>query len=67
MQGKITKVLNMKPAETLSMIEEAAGTKTYDVKKTMALQTIDKKNAKLHIVDANGLGGSNPNRFNFLP
>ena len=26
MQGKITKVLNMKPIEILSMIEEAAGT-----------------------------------------
>ena len=41
----------MKPAETLSMIEEAAGTKTYDVKKTMALQTIDKKNAKLNEIE----------------
>ena len=47
MQGKITKVLNMKPIEILSMIEEAAGTKTYDMKKANALSTIDKKNSKL--------------------
>ena len=37
----------MKPIETLSMIEETAGTKTYDMKKANALQTIDKKNSKL--------------------
>lgn len=47
MQGKITKVLNMKPIEILSMIEEAAGTKTYDIKKANSLLTIDKKNSKL--------------------
>ena len=51
MQGKITKVLNMKPIEILSMIEEAAGTKTYDVKKANALQTIDKKNSKLNEIE----------------
>ena len=51
MQGKITKVLNMKPIETLSMIEEAAGTKTYDIKKANALQTIDKKNSKLNEIE----------------
>jgi chromosome segregation ATPase len=32
-QGRITKVLNMKPQETLSMIEEAAGTRMYETKK----------------------------------
>lgn len=51
MQGKITKVLNMKPVEILSMIEEAAGTKMYDVKKANALQTIEKKNAKLNEIE----------------
>jgi structural maintenance of chromosome 2 len=51
MQGKITKVLNMKPVEILSMIEEAAGTKTYDTKKANSLQTIDKKNAKLNEIE----------------
>ncbi|CAH1637528.1 unnamed protein product [Spodoptera littoralis] len=29
MQGRITKVLNMKPPEILSMVEEAAGTRIY--------------------------------------
>ena len=33
MQGRITKVLNMKPPEILSMIEEAAGTMLYESKK----------------------------------
>ncbi|XP_011862527.1 PREDICTED: structural maintenance of chromosomes protein 2 [Vollenhovia emeryi] len=47
MQGRITKVLNMKPAEILSMLEEAAGTKMYEKKKQSALITIDKKDSKL--------------------
>lgn len=41
----------MKPVEILSMIEEAAGTKTYDMKKANALQTIEKKNAKLNEIE----------------
>lgn len=32
MQGRITKVINMKPMETLGMLEEAAGTKMYEVR-----------------------------------
>lgn len=51
MQGKITKVLNMKPVEVLSMIEEAAGTKTYDIKKANALKTIEHKNSKLNEIE----------------
>lgn len=47
MQGRITKVLNMKPPEILSMIEEAAGTKMYESKKQIAEKNIDKKDAKL--------------------
>lgn len=47
MQGRITKVLNMKPVEILSMLEEAAGTKMYENKKQSALITIDKKDSKL--------------------
>ena len=46
MQGRITKVLNMKPIETLGMIEEAAGTKMFEMKKQNALATIKKKEAK---------------------
>ncbi|XP_078574034.1 structural maintenance of chromosomes protein 2-like [Branchiostoma floridae x Branchiostoma japonicum] len=47
MQGRITKVLNMKPPEILSMIEEAAGTRMYESKKQSAQKTIEKKDAKL--------------------
>lgn len=47
MQGRITKVLNMKPPEILSMVEEAAGTRMYEAKKQVALKTIEKKDAKL--------------------
>ncbi|KAM7165657.1 structural maintenance of chromosomes protein 2 isoform 1-T2 [Macrochelys suwanniensis] len=47
MQGRITKVLNMKPPEILAMIEEAAGTRMYECKKIAAQKTIEKKEAKL--------------------
>lgn len=51
MQGRITKVLNMKPPEILSMIEEAAGTKMYETKKAQSLKTIEKKDSKLREID----------------
>ncbi|KAG1673906.1 Structural maintenance of chromosomes protein 2 [Nymphon striatum] len=51
MQGRITKVLNMKPPEILSMIEEAAGTRMYESKKQNAQKTITKKDAKLNEID----------------
>lgn len=47
MQGRITKVLNMKPNEILGMVEEAAGTRMYETKRVAALKTIDKKQAKV--------------------
>jgi len=47
MQGRITKVINMKPQETLSMIEEAAGTRMYENKKAGALKTLEKKQGKV--------------------
>ncbi|KAI4468751.1 structural maintenance of chromosomes protein 3 [Holotrichia oblita] len=47
MQGKITKVLNMKPPEILAMVEEAAGTRMYEVKKQIAIKNLEKKNLKL--------------------
>lgn len=46
MQGRITKVINMKPPEVLSMVEEAAGTKMYENKKEIALKQIEKKERK---------------------
>jgi structural maintenance of chromosome 2 len=48
MQGRITKVLNMKPIEILSMIEETAGTRMYEIKKQSALKTIEKKQLKVN-------------------
>ncbi|NXE11058.1 SMC2 protein, partial [Lophotis ruficrista] len=47
MQGRITKVLNMKPPEILAMIEEAAGTRMYECKKVAVQKTIEKKDTKL--------------------
>lgn len=47
MQGKITKVLNMKPLEILALIEEAAGTRTFEERKDKAQKTMAKKEAKL--------------------
>ncbi|MCP9262000.1 Structural maintenance of chromosomes protein [Dirofilaria immitis] len=41
MQGRITKVLNMKPMEIVGMIEEAAGTRMYEAKKQSALMEED--------------------------
>lgn len=51
MQGRITKVLNMKPMEILSMLEEAAGTRMYETKKEGALKTLAKKEAKVEEID----------------
>jgi structural maintenance of chromosome 2 len=53
MQGRITKVLNMKPPEILSMLEEAAGTRMYETKKESALKTLEKKQSK--VVEINKL------------
>lgn len=53
MQGKITKVLNMKPSEILSLIEEASGTRTFEERKDKAQKTMAKKEAKL--VEIRGL------------
>ncbi|KAH7647377.1 SMC2 protein [Cryptosporidium bovis] len=51
MQGRITKVINMKPKELLSMIEEAAGTRMYETKKQQSLKLIEKKNSKLNEIN----------------
>ncbi|VDO10287.1 unnamed protein product [Rodentolepis nana] len=51
MQGSITKVVNMKPPEILSLLEEAASTKLYENKKEAALKTIEKKDSKLREID----------------
>ncbi|EME31026.1 structural maintenance of chromosome (SMC ATPase family) isoform 2 [Galdieria sulphuraria] len=51
MQGRITKVINMKPQEVVAMIEEAAGTRMYEMKREAALKTISKKDKKLEEID----------------
>ena len=47
MQGHITKVLNMKPMEILGMVEEACGTRLYEMKKLQAQKTMEKKDSKV--------------------
>lgn len=47
MQGKITKVLNMKPQEILALIEEAAGTRMFEDRREKAERTMAKKEMKL--------------------
>lgn len=47
MQGRITKVLNMKSTEILSMVEEAAGTKMFEDRKNKAFTTMAKKERKV--------------------
>lgn len=51
MQGRITKVLNMKPPEILAMIEEAAGTRMYENKRKTALSTMEKKGKKVEEIN----------------
>ncbi|KAL6321598.1 hypothetical protein AAG906_024599 [Vitis piasezkii] len=51
MQGRITKVLNMKPPEILSILEEASRTRMYDTKKKVALKTLEKKQSKVDEID----------------
>jgi len=51
MQGRITKVLNMKPPEILGMIEEAAGTRMYETKKAAAEKKMDQKQIKVDEIE----------------
>ncbi|KAK9470309.1 RecF/RecN/SMC [Dipodascopsis tothii] len=51
MQGRITKVLNMKPAEILAMIEEAAGTRMFEERRDKALKTMAKKDKKVEEIN----------------
>ena len=51
MQGRIAKVINMKPVEVLGMIEEAAGTRMFENKKLNCLKTMEKKDTKIVEID----------------
>ncbi len=52
MQGQVTKVVNMKPIEVLSMIEEAASTKAFDKQKKITSNVIVEENLKLNSNDS---------------
>ncbi|KAG7095814.1 hypothetical protein E1B28_006514 [Marasmius oreades] len=47
MQGKITKVLNMRAPEILGMVEEAAGTRMFEERKDKARKTMAKKDKRV--------------------
>eukprot|EP00667_Euglena_gracilis_P000865 EG_transcript_864 len=51
MQGRITKVLNMKAPEILGLMEEAAGTRMFEMKKIQARKTMEKKDKKLQEIN----------------
>lgn len=52
MQGRITKVLNMKAVEILAMIEEAAGTRMFEDRRDKAFKTMGKKEMKVQEITA---------------
>lgn len=47
-------IMNMKPHEILSLLEEASGTKLYERKKDAAMKTLAKKQTKLDEIDEVG-------------
>lgn len=51
MQGRITKVLNMKPPEILAMVEEATGASRYELKKKNSQTCIERKEVALKSID----------------
>lgn len=51
MQGRVMEVVNMKPIEILSLVEEASGTSQYNRKKEEALKILAKKDLKLQEID----------------
>lgn len=51
MQGRITKVINMKPREVLGMIEEATNISMYEYKKKESYHMIEKKEVDLKNID----------------
>ncbi|KAJ3728149.1 condensin complex subunit SMC2 [Lentinula guzmanii] len=52
MQGRITKVLNMRPQEILGMVEEAAGTRMFEERKDAARKKMSKKDKRMQEVTA---------------
>ena len=52
MQGRITKVLNMRPQEILGMVEEASGTRMFEERKDKAKKTMGKKEKRVEQITA---------------
>jgi len=52
MQGRITRVINMRPSEILSLVEEAAGTKIYENKRRDSENRIQRKEAELNEIES---------------
>ena len=51
MQGKVRQVVHMKPIEILGLLEEAAGTSIYEMRKESSLKMIKKKENKLEEIN----------------
>eukprot|EP00939_MAST-03C_sp_MAST-3C-sp1_P002738 g2738.t1 len=51
MQGRIVKMMNMKPLEVLGLIEEAGGTRMFERKKEASLKIIEKKERKVEEIN----------------
>jgi structural maintenance of chromosome 2 len=47
MQGRIAQVIDMKPLQILSLVEEASGTSLYENRKLASLKIIQKKQLKV--------------------
>lgn len=47
----LPQIMNMKPPEILSLLEEASGTKMYERKKDSAMSTLAKKQTRLEEID----------------
>jgi structural maintenance of chromosome 2 len=52
MQGRIATVVNMKPAQALSFLEECSGTSLYENRKLASLKLIQKKQLKVDEVSS---------------
>ena len=52
MQGRVTKVINMKPIELLGLVEEAAGTSLYQQKREQAQNHLKKKELKVQEINS---------------
>ncbi|VDO83962.1 unnamed protein product [Soboliphyme baturini] len=59
MQGRVTKVLNMKPKEVLATVEEAIGTRLYETSRNEALRGIETKDKELKEIGMEALLKSN--------